>query len=123
MIKAYLALSVVAPAGDRIAAGGKRLEVRKWRPDRLPLRDLLIVQNRISLSSAGPTEDPDGVAVALVDVVRVREWQENDQDAAGAERWEPGWQAWELAKVRPLTGLVKAAARLRLYELRLDLAR
>ena len=45
-----LALSIVAPNGANIAAGRKTLEIRSWRPPRLPLRDLLIVENRIFLT-------------------------------------------------------------------------
>lgn len=45
MTKPYLALSIVAPSGQRIAQGLKILEVRSWRPDQLPLKDLVIVEN------------------------------------------------------------------------------
>ncbi len=44
-MKTYHALSVVTPAGSRIRSGRKTVEVRKWRPDDLPLCDMLIVQN------------------------------------------------------------------------------
>ncbi len=172
----YTALSVVAPAGDHIRVGAKRLEIRRWRPDTLPLRDLLIVQNRQRLSSGGlsletalgsgclaqpvgrlplaaparctsqvrlgiprapsdstfcailrrPTavsrlsEDPDGVALALVDVVGVHPWREDELAASCATVWEPGWLAWELANVRALDPVCSAPARLRLYPVTLD---
>ncbi len=60
MKRTYSALSVVAPAGDRIRTGQKTLEIRQWKPDGLPLRDLVIVQNTLRLSSNGITEDPNG---------------------------------------------------------------
>ena len=117
--KTYLALSVVAPAGDQIRAGQKRLEIRKWKPDVLPLRDLLIVQNQQRLSRTGMSEDPAGTVVALVDVVAVREWREDDLTAACATRWTPGWVAWELVNVRPVDHTRFVPARRRLYELEL----
>jgi orotate phosphoribosyltransferase len=113
--KTFTALSVVAPAGERIRAGEKRLEIRRWKPDTLPLRDLLIVQNRHRLSSRGLTEDPDGVALALVDVVGVHPWREDEIASSCATVWEPGWLAWELANVRPLVLVCPTPARLRLY--------
>ncbi len=116
VVRSFTALSVVAPAGDRICSGAKTLEVRTWAPDTLPLCDLLIVQNQHRLSSAGPTEDPDGIVIAMVDVVAVREWRSDEVGAACASCWEPGWLAWELHNVRPIISPAKVAARLRLYE-------
>lgn len=111
----FSALSVVAPAGEHIRSGQKTLEVRSWKPDTLPLRDLLIVQNRNRLSSAGLSEDPDGEVMALVDVVAVRTWREDEVNAACASYWEPGWFAWELVNVRPLSVSHLVVARLRIY--------
>lgn len=120
-ISHQLALSVVAPAGDRIRSGLKRLEIRQWAPDLpLPLRDLLIVQNRHHLSRAERPEDPEGTAVALIDVVAVRPWREDEIDPAYASYWEPGWLAWELVNVRPVNYAQALPARLRLYSIRLD---
>jgi len=62
----FLALSVVAPNGTRIAQGVKTLEVRSWVPTELPLKDLLIVENQNFLINDGDEEE--GIAVALVDV-------------------------------------------------------
>ncbi|TLT95673.1 ASCH domain-containing protein [Acinetobacter baumannii] len=42
----FLALSVVAPNGTRIAQRIKTLEVRSWVPAQLPLKDLFIVENQ-----------------------------------------------------------------------------
>lgn len=44
------ALSIVYPAGTRIAEGKKTLEIRSWLPPRLPLLNLLVVENHISFS-------------------------------------------------------------------------
>ena len=78
MKKIVHALAVIAPAGDRIRSKEKRIEVRRWRPEVVPLCDPLIVQNKKRLSENGLKEDPDGVAVALVDVIAVREWRQDD---------------------------------------------
>ena len=60
----FLALSIVAPHGKNIAEGRKTIEVRSWMPPRLPLRDVLIVENSVYLTREGQT-DPEGVGVAL----------------------------------------------------------
>jgi GNAT superfamily N-acetyltransferase len=117
--KLYRALSLVAPGGDLIRSGTKRLEIRRWRPESVPLRDLLIVQNAQRLDADKLPEDPEGLAVALVDVTAVRPWEVSDLEASGAARWEPGWLAWELAHVRVLEQPVRVTARLRIYEVTL----
>ena len=114
-MKLYSALSVVYPAGDLIRSGEKTLEIRQWRPESLPLRDLIIVQNKIRLSSAGVTEDPEGEAVAIVDIDSVEDWREDQIAEACATYWEPGWTAWKLTNVRPLKGKASLPARLRIY--------
>lgn len=111
----HWALSVVQPAGDLIRAGRKTLEVRQWQPEGVPVRDLVIVQNGVRLSSAGVQEDAEGEAVALVDVVGVEPWGRQMLDAACATAWEPGWLAWRLERVRPLPRGLRVPARLRLY--------
>lgn len=116
-MKPSLALSVLAPAGNLIVSGKKTLEVRQWQPDLLPLRDLVIVQNTIRLSSGGVTEDPNGRAVALVDIEAVAAWRETQIAEACATYWEPGWMAWRISNLRPLKLEVRVPARLRIYPL------
>lgn len=118
-MKCYQALSVVAPAGAKIRAGRKTIEVRKWQPDVVPLRDLLIVENDTRLSRRGVQEDPNGRAVALVDVVAVTPWREEDLAAATAPFGEAGWLAWHLENVRPVDLDQPVTARRRIYELEL----
>jgi len=115
----YRALSILAPGGDQIRRGEKTLEVRKWHPDVIPVKDLVIVQNSVRLSKSGITEDPDGRAVALVDIESVSEWREEELDAACGSRWEPGWFAWKITHVRPFDGDEAVPAKLRLYEVEL----
>lgn len=117
-MKSYRALSVVNPAGDLIRAKTKRIEVRKWKPEVLPLLDLLIIQNREKLS-LGKEVDPEGVAVALVDVVSLRDWREEDLDASCAKKWEPGWLAWELSNIRPFDYSGFLPAKRRIYSVAL----
>ncbi|HSI84169.1 MAG: ASCH domain-containing protein [Candidatus Methylacidiphilales bacterium] len=119
----FQALSIVHPAVERILRGEKTLEIRQWAPDVLPLRHLLLVQNRHRLGSAGIREDPDGRALALADVLHVRPWTRVDCAASCSrpEAWEPGWLAWELTHVRPVTYPHPVPARLRLYSVDLDI--
>ena len=116
-MKTHPALSVVAPAGDLIRSGEKTLEIRQWSPDAVPLRDLVIIQNKIRLSSDGLTDDPDGKAVAIVDVESVEEWKESEINEACASYWESGWKAWQLVNVRPLYLDDRYPARLRIYSI------
>ena len=44
--KIYPALSIVAPMGRQISQGNKTLEIRFWRPEQWPLKDLIIVENK-----------------------------------------------------------------------------
>jgi len=110
------ALSVVLPAGDRIASGEKTIEVRQWNPDSLPLKDLVIVQNKLRLSSESSPEDDNGKIVAIVDVVNVRPWLESDVKASCSSHFEEGWLAWELSNVRKVNPSLKVPAKLGIYE-------
>ncbi|MBN9430607.1 MAG: ASCH domain-containing protein [Burkholderiales bacterium] len=111
-----LALSIVAPGGQRIAEGRKTLEIRSWRPDHLPVLDLLIVENHKYLTQAGDS-DPEGRIVAIVDVLDVRPWREVDVEAACARQWVPGYWAWSLSSVRCVTDPIDAVAERGLYEM------
>lgn len=115
----FQALSIVAPSGDRIRAGLKTIEVRRWHPEEVPLKNLLIVQNGLFLSEDLP-EDPEGRAVAVVDVVGVREWTPEDLGRSCATVFEPGWLAWEIGNVRPVSYPAFLPARRRIYSLELD---
>ena len=115
------ALSIVAPNGRNIAIGRKTIEVRSWRPERLPLRDLLIVENHIFLNPDSPI-DPHGTAVALVDITEVHEWSEHGVQAACSTGWQPGYWAWSLSNVRPVSEPFPVAAERKLYEVAASLA-
>lgn len=96
------ALSIVAPNGSRIAAGQKTLEIRRWAPDLAADEDLLIVENHRFLHHDGET-DPLGHAVAIVRVAGWRPFTPEDIPAACASSHEPGWLAWQLTRIRPLS--------------------
>ncbi len=110
-----LALSIVDPHGSNIAVGRKTLEVRSWRPESLPVRDLLIVENSRFLSAENPI-DLGGKAVAIVDVEEVHEWQPSEVEAACSNGWEPGYWAWSLSNVRLITNGAIVLAKRKLYE-------
>lgn len=112
------ALSIVRPAGRRIAEGQKTIEVRKWLPDLSADEDLILVENGRYLLRDGD-EDTDGRVVAIVRVQAVRPWTEADLLASCAATFEEGWLAWELHLVRPVTSEMPVLAARRLYDLAL----
>ncbi|HTX48509.1 MAG TPA: ASCH domain-containing protein [Caulobacteraceae bacterium] len=112
------ALSIVKPAGQRIAEGRKTIEVRRWRPDLASGEDLLIVENGRYLMAEGD-EDPDGRVVAIVQVGAVRPFTPADMQAATASSFEDGWLAWELHSVRRVVSSAPVLAARRLYQLEL----
>jgi hypothetical protein len=113
-----LALSVVKPAGQRIAHGQKTIEVRRWVPNLATDQDLMIVENERYLLREGD-ENPGGRVVAIVRVGAVRPWTMVDLEASCAASFERGWLAWELHSVRPVTSTTPVLAARRLYELAL----
>lgn len=110
-----LALSIVAPQGGNIVVGLKTLEIRSWRPPQWPLRDLLLVENGFFLTGEDQV-DPDGVAVAVLDIEDVRPWQASELAAACATQWQAGLWAWHVTRVRAVTVAMPVAARRKLYE-------
>lgn len=118
MMKTYQALSIVTPAGQRIAKGIKTLEIRSWRPAQLPLKNLLIVENQNYLSEDG-NEEP-GIAVALVDIESVHDWREDEVEAATASYWAAGYYAWVIGNVRPLKQPIEVMAKRKIYQINLQ---
>lgn len=118
MLKDAWALSIVAPSGVRIAQGLKTLEVRSWRPDVLPIRNLLLVENDHFLTHHDATEW--GRAVAWIDIESVHPWQAHEVEAACASAWSVGYFAWVISHVRPLNDAFRVLAKRKLY--RLDIA-
>ncbi|RQT43643.1 ASCH domain-containing protein [Burkholderia cepacia] len=102
------ALSIVNPAVDDIA-GRKRMEIRSWAPLATPLRDLVLVQNTIFLRQDGQ-KDPDGIALAMVDVVGVHDWTPDEARSQG-KQWCAGYVCWELENVRQIAPPVPCVAK------------
>jgi hypothetical protein len=110
------ALSVVRPWGTKIATGEKTVEVRRWSPTTVPLRVLLVENDR--LLPAGESDD-DGRAVAMVTIASVREWTP-DLAAAACAEWEAGWLAWMLEEVKAIAEPFRVRADRKIYELTID---
>lgn len=116
-LEIYQALSIVEPHGRNIANGLKTLEIRSWKPEQVPLYNLLIVENKNYLRQEG--DEDEGYAVAIVDVFSIDSWQEHEIEAACANEWKEGYFAWELTNVRPIQPPIKTKAKRRLYTVEL----
>ncbi|WP_425320887.1 ASCH domain-containing protein [Acinetobacter guerrae] len=119
LLKKFKALSIVAPACERIVSGQKKLEIRSWRPKQLPLVDLVIVQNTQFLYQEG--NEQMGEAVAMIDIFAVHAWRIDELEAACANNWEEGYWAWEISNVRPIVPRIKMMAKRKIYEIEIDL--
>lgn len=109
------ALSIVHPAGKRIAEGKKTLEIRSWLPPRLPLLNLLVVENRRRLDRDGDVE-VGGLAVAWIDILHVRPWTEGDALRDG-HRFQPRYHAWEISNMRPIQEPFRVQAERGIYQI------
>ena len=87
------ALSVKQPWANRIATGGKTIELRTWRTG---YRGRLLI-----CSSKRPVIEPAGCAVAVVDLVRCRIMRPEDEEASQSD-YHPGAWCWVLDNVRPI---------------------
>lgn len=114
MKRQFLALSIVAPNGTRIAEGIKTLEVRSWVPTKLPIKDLLIVENQKFLVK--DTDEEEGV-----DVDSIHAWRNDEIEPACATAWSEGYFAWVLSNVRPISQPLKTLAKRKIYQVELDL--
>ncbi|MFK4825825.1 ASCH domain-containing protein [Paenochrobactrum sp. BZR 588] len=113
------AISIVAPSGSMIVRGEKTLEVRRWRPDLSENEDLLVVENQHYLSPTKET-DPDGYAIALIQIAGIRNFRHDDMKATCSSYYEDGWLAWEINNIRPLMRPFRAIAKRKIYLLEVD---
>ena len=118
-MKKVKALSMVAPAGDRILSGEKTLEIRSWRPEQLPLKDLVLVQNTRYLLEEG--EEQQGEALAIIHIEAVHAWRQDEIASACANDWQEGYWAWEIAEVRPILSRPAVVAKRKIYDICLAL--
>ena len=109
------ALSVVSPSVQRIVAGKKVVEIRRWLPPTIPFLDLVLVENEIYLTEEGH-EDPNGLARAIVDITGVHEWTREAAESQGID-WIPNYVCWELSNVRPIVPPIPCVARRKIYKI------
>ena len=76
------ALSIVSPSVQRIVAGKKVVEIRRWLPPEIPFLNLVLVENEIYLTEDGQ-EDPNGVARAVVDITGIHDWTREEAESQG----------------------------------------
>ena len=109
------ALSIVAPSVQRIVAGKKVVEIRRWLPPEIPFLNLVLVENEIYLTEEGQ-EDPNGLARAIVDITGVHEWTREAAESQGIA-WVPGYVCWELSNVRHIVPPIPCIARRKIYKI------
>ena len=114
----FKALSVVAPAGDKIATKKKSIEVRSWAPEESQLLNVAIIQNENYLLKP-EQEDKNGYVVAIVDFIKVEPWTEKQQKEACSKEWQFGYLGWHIDNVRKLEKPIKAIAKRKIYEIEL----
>ena len=93
MKRKFSAPSIVAPNARRIAEAMKTLELRSWQPEQLPVKDLLIIENKNFLNHP-EAEEQEG-ALALIDVDSVHILQ--------------------LSNILPIKNHVEASAKRKIY--------
>jgi hypothetical protein len=112
------ALSIVYPAGTRIAEGKKTLEIRSWLPPGLPLLNLLVVENHRRLDRDGDL-DEGGLGVAWIDILHVRPWTEEDAKR-DENHFRPGYHAWEISNLRPIPHPFRVRAERGIYQIEVE---
>ena len=111
----YSALSIVAPNGTKILEGIKQIEVRSWTPQELPLKNLVIVENKNFLNDG--LQEEQGIAIAIVDIESIHEWKQDEIKIACASYWEDGYFAWVITNVRPFPVPMSVIAIKKIYTL------
>ena len=109
------ALSIVSPSVQRIVAGKKGVEIRRWLPPEIPFLNLVLVENEIYLTEDGQ-EDPNGLARAVVDITGVYEWTHQEAESQGVA-WIPNYVCWELSNVRGVEPPIPCVARRKIYKI------
>ncbi|AFE58159.1 hypothetical protein Q7S_09625 [Rahnella aquatilis HX2] len=109
------ALSIVRPAGTRIANGLKTLEIRRWQPEVRTGEEILLVENEHFLTTDGQGEI--GTAVAIITLGDIREFRQEDILEASASYYESGWLAWEIKTIKKIENPFPTRAERKLYEI------
>ncbi len=112
------ALSIVSPSVQRILAGEKIVEIRRWFPPKIPFLNLVLVENENYLTEEGQA-DPNGLARAVVDIIGVHEWTCAEAESQGVD-WMPNYVCWELSNVRPIVPPIPCVAKRKIYKIDLN---
>ncbi len=112
------ALSIVSPSVQRILAGEKVVEIRRWFPPKIPFLNLVLVENEIYLTEEGQ-EDSNGLARAVVDITGIHEWTCAEAESQGVD-WIPNYVCWELSNVRPIVPPIPCVAKRKIYKIDLN---
>jgi len=112
------ALSIVSPSVQRIVAGKKIVEIRRWLPPKIPFLNLVLIENEIYLTEEGQ-EDPNGLARAIIDITGVHEWTREEAESQDVE-WIPNYVCWELSNVRHIMPPIPCVARRKIYKIDID---
>lgn len=120
----YQAISILNPAVENIINGSKTIEIRSWKPDTIPLKNVVLVQNEKYLVNQNDFDL--GTALAVVDFVSVREWSYDEflmqnTNTTLNKKWAPGYFIWEIDNIRPLNKAVECVARKGIYLIDLDI--
>ena len=103
---------------QRIVAGKKIVEIRRWLPPEVPFFDLVLVENEIYLTEEGQ-EDPNGLARAIVDITDVHDWTPEEAESQGID-WIPDYVCWELSNVRHIVPPIPCIARRKIYKIDIE---
>ena len=112
------ALSIVSPSVQRIVAGEKVVEIRRWLPPEIPFLNLVLVENEVYLTEEGQ-EDPNGLARAVVDITGVHAWTREEAESQGVA-WISDYICWELSNVRCIAPPIPCVARRKIYKIDID---
>ncbi|EDU3846310.1 hypothetical protein CBJ89_003397 [Salmonella enterica subsp. enterica serovar Essen] len=123
-MKKYCALSIVYPAVENIINGSKKIEIRSWIPLELPLRNLILIENKNYLNDGDI--DLNGQAKAIVDVIGYKKWTYEDFSNQGDEvklgrEWKKGYFVWFLDNVRKIDKYKEVIAKKGIYTIELDI--
>ncbi|ALD01949.1 ASCH domain-containing protein [Acinetobacter albensis] len=113
MKRKFSAPSIVAPNARRITHGMKTLELRSWQPEQLPVKDLLIIENKNFLNHP-EAEEQEG-AWALIDVDSVHILQPHEVGAECASDCAECYFAWQLSNILLIKNHVEASAKRKIY--------
>lgn len=106
---------MIKPYGDLIISGKKQIEVRSWYPKYLPMKNVVLVQNKNRLSSE--YEEELGFAIGIIDIEEYRNWDKNDLEKSCCDTFSEGYYAWIISNIRAFKEQIPVIAKRKLYEI------